>query len=80
MGTSISKGTLMPFAPLLATSIKAASRSLLFSLGVDHVLIDFLANNAIGSATVLLAFLFVAFRIPRRTRLTVGTDPHTTRQ
>jgi hypothetical protein len=51
---------------LLATSLKAAARSLLFSLGMDHALLDFLANTAIGAATVLFAILFVAFRIPRR--------------
>jgi hypothetical protein len=52
--------------PLLATSVKAAARSLLFSLGMDHSLIDFLANTAVGAATVFLAILFVAFRVPRR--------------
>ena len=37
--------------PILATSAKAFARSLLFSLGVDHTLIEFLANTAIGAAT-----------------------------
>jgi hypothetical protein len=52
--------------PLLATSFKAVTRSLLLTLGMDHALIDFLANTAAGAATVLLAILFVACRIPRR--------------
>jgi uncharacterized membrane protein len=51
---------------LLATSLKAAARSLLLSLGMDHALLDFLANTAIGAATVLFAILFVSLRIPRR--------------
>jgi hypothetical protein len=55
----------MPIS-LLATSLKAATRSLLLSLGMDHALIDFLANTAVGAATVLLAILFVALRIPDR--------------
>jgi hypothetical protein len=52
--------------PLLATSLKAATRSLLLTLGVDHALLDFLADTAIGAATVLIAILFVSLRIPRR--------------
>jgi hypothetical protein len=52
-------------APILATSAKAFARSLLFSLGVGHVLIGFLAYTAIGAATVLLALLYVGLRIPR---------------
>ena len=51
--------------PILATSAKAFTRSLLFSLGVDDVLIDFLRNSAIEAATVLLALLYVGARIPR---------------
>jgi hypothetical protein len=46
--------------PLLATSLKSATRSLLLSLGMDHVLIDFLAHVAVGAASVFLAILFVA--------------------
>jgi hypothetical protein len=40
-------------SPLLATSIKALTRSLRFALGVDHVLIDLidLARAAIGTIT-----------------------------
>ena len=52
--------------PVLATSAKAFARSLLFSLGVDHILIDFLANVAIGADAVLFAFLYVGARIARR--------------
>jgi hypothetical protein len=54
--------------PLLATSLKSLTRSLLFSLGLDHALIDFLALTALGAATVLLAILFVGIGIPRRSR------------
>jgi hypothetical protein len=51
--------------PILANSIAALTRALLLSLGLDHVIIDFLALTAIGAATVLLAILVVAIRIPR---------------
>ncbi len=53
-------------SPFPATALKALTRSVLFSLGMDHVLIDFLAHAAAGAATVLLAILFVAIRVPRR--------------
>lgn len=59
------------FAPILATSAKAFVRSLLFSLGVDHALMDFLAHTAVGAATVLLAILFVGVRIPRRSKTAI---------
>lgn len=65
----------MALTPFLATSVKALTRSVLFSVGIDHVLVDFLACAAIGAATVLLAILFVAMRIPRsadRNRRTQG--------
>ncbi len=62
--------------PVLATSIKAFARSILFSLGVDHVLIDFLAHTAMGALTVVLAILFVRVRIPRRSKSAI---PYTTR-
>jgi hypothetical protein len=52
--------------PLLATSLKSATRSLLLSLGMDHVLIDFLAHVAVGAASVFLAILLVAIRTSRR--------------
>ena len=57
--------------PVVATSLKAFVRSVLFSLGVDHVLMDFLAHTAIGAATVLLAILFVGIRIPRRSKAAI---------
>ena len=53
-------------SPFLLTSLKALTRSLLFALGIDHVLVDFLAHAAIGAVTVLLAILFVGIRVPRR--------------
>jgi hypothetical protein len=56
--------------PVLANSVKAFARSLLFSLGVDHVLIDFLTNIAIGEATVLLALLYVGIASQRSNRAT----------
>mgnify|MGYP007135453438 CR=1 FL=1 len=49
-------------APVLATSLKALIRSALFTLGIDDVLIDFLANTAIRAA-VLLTLLSVEARI-----------------
>ncbi len=52
--------------PFLATYLEPLTRSLLLSLGLDHALIDFLALTAIGVATVLLAILVVAIRVPRR--------------
>ncbi|MFZ0862527.1 MAG: hypothetical protein WAN76_26500 [Candidatus Sulfotelmatobacter sp.] len=57
--------------PVLATSAKALTRSLLFALGIDHVLIDFLGRAAIGDATVLLALLFVGIRLPRRSKAAI---------
>jgi hypothetical protein len=58
-------------APVLATSLKALIRSALFTLGIDDVLIDFLANTAIRAATVLLTLLSVHARILPR-----GRQPH----
>jgi hypothetical protein len=55
-------------SPVLLTSLKALTRSLLFAMGIDHVLIDFLARAAIGAITVLIAILFVGIRVPRRAR------------
>ena len=62
--------------PVLATSAKAFARCLLFSMGVDQVLIDFLANIAIGAATVLLALLYVGARIPRRSKVAIRPTAH----
>jgi hypothetical protein len=52
--------------PFLANSIQTLTRSILLGLGLDHALIDFLTHIAVGAAIVLLAILFVAIRIPRR--------------
>jgi hypothetical protein len=52
--------------PFLAHSLQALTRSALFSLGLDHALIDFLTHTAVGAVTVLLAILFVGMRVPRR--------------
>jgi hypothetical protein len=54
-----------PTRPYLATSVATLTRSFLFALGVDHVLIDFLAHIATGALAVLLAILVLAIRIPR---------------
>jgi hypothetical protein len=56
----------MTSTPLLTASLKAVTRSILLSLGMDHSLIDFLAYTALGCATVLLAIFFVAVRVPHR--------------
>ena len=48
------------------TSIKAAAHSILWSMGLDHTLIEFLVSAAIGAATVLLVIIFVGVGIPRR--------------
>lgn len=58
-------------SPVLATSAKAFARSVIFSLGVDHFLVDFLARTATGAATVVLAMLFVGVRIPRRSKAAI---------
>jgi len=51
---------------LLVTSLKALPCAILSSMGLDHVLIDFLARAAVGAGTVLLVILFVGIGIPRR--------------
>jgi len=61
--------------PVLASSVKAFVRSVLFSVGMDHLLMDFLAHSAIGAATVLLAVLFAGIRIPRRSRPQSAAPP-----
>lgn len=65
--------TLRPnFRPLLAvTSLKVVFRSILSSMGLDHVLIEFVTNAAIGAATVLLVILFVGIGIPHRSTVTL---------
>jgi hypothetical protein len=61
--------------PFLAHSLQALTRSALFSLGLDHALIDFLTHTAVGAATVLLAILFVALRLPRRSPASLSKTP-----
>ena len=64
----------MPIATMLAnfgsklpvTSLKALIRSILLSMGLDHVLIDFLLRTAAGAASVLAVIAFVGIRIPKR--------------
>lgn len=51
---------------LLVTSLKTLFRAILFCMGLDHVLIDFLARAAIGAGSVLLVIMFVGIGIPRR--------------
>jgi hypothetical protein len=48
------------------TSLKAATRFILGSMGLDHTLIEFLVSAAVGAATVLLVIIFVGVGIPRR--------------
>ncbi len=55
-------------SPFLLTSLKTLARSLLFALGIDLIVIDFLTRAAIGAIAVLLAILFVGIRVPRRGR------------
>ncbi len=56
------------FSPsLLVTSIKAVIRSILLSMGLDNVLIDFFAHAAAGAASVLVLIFLVGVGIPRRT-------------
>jgi hypothetical protein len=58
----------MPFtpSPLLAAYLKGFARSVLLSLGLDYVLIDFLESAAVGAASVFIVLLFVAIHIPHR--------------
>src|ERR1035437_7098044 len=69
----------MPLAPnpFLATFIKALTRAVLFSLSIDHVLIDFLARTIIEAATGLLAILVVGIRRSPRAlrRRSLQLDP-----
>ena len=57
---------MLPARPFLAASARTLARSILLALGMDHALIDFLTHVAIGSLTVLLAIVFIATRVPRR--------------
>ena len=52
--------------PFLVTWFATLTRSLLFSLGLDHVLIDSLADTFIGAGAILLTIAFVGIRTSRR--------------
>ncbi len=54
---------------LLVTSFKALSGSILVTMGLDHVLIDFLLRTAAGAAGVLAVIAFVGIRIPKRSAI-----------
>ncbi len=51
---------------LLVTSLKAFYGSILVTMGLDHVLVDFLLRTAAGAASVLAVIAFVGIRIPKR--------------
>jgi hypothetical protein len=51
---------------LAVTSLKAVTHSILWSMGLDHTLIEFLVSAAVGAAMVLLVIIFVGVGIPRR--------------
>ena len=53
-----------PFLPVISPSAHAGS--ILPSMGLDHVLLDFFSHAAAGAATVLLVIFFVGLGIPRR--------------
>lgn len=51
---------------ILVTSLKATIRSILWCMGLDHVLIDFFSRAAAGAASVLMVIFVVGLGIPRR--------------
>jgi hypothetical protein len=51
---------------LIVTSLKATIRSILWCMGLDHVLIDFFARAAAGAASVLMVIFLIGLGIPRR--------------
>jgi len=51
---------------LLVTSLKALIRSILFIMGLDHVLIEFFSRAAAGAASVLMVIFVVGLGMPRR--------------
>ena len=55
---------------LLVMSLRSAIASILFLMGLDDVLFDFLLRAAIGAASVLLLIAFVGFRLPKRAEVT----------
>ena len=64
------------FRPSLGvTSIKAAAHSILWFMGLDHTLIEFLVSAAVGAATVLLVIIFLGVGIPRRSPVGIRRTP-----
>ena len=64
----MSLSTVIPnFRPSLAvTSLKATIRSILWCMGLDHVLIDFFSRAAAGAASVLMVIFVIGLGMPRR--------------
>lgn len=56
---------------ILVISLKAAGRSILLFMGLDHVLIDFLVRSAVGAGAALLVIIVVGIGIPRRTAVAI---------
>lgn len=54
---------------LPVTSLKALFGSILITMGLDHVLVDFLLRAAAGAASVLAVIAFVGIRIPKRSAI-----------
>ncbi len=48
------------------TSLQAVAHSILWTMDLDHTLVEFLVSAAFGAATVLLVIIFVGVGIPRR--------------
>lgn len=60
------------FSPLLdVISLYSPTHSILPSMGLDHVLLDFFSRAAAGAATVLLVIFFVGLGIPRRSAASI---------
>jgi hypothetical protein len=53
-----------------ATYVETISRSLLLSLGFDHVVAEFFITTAIGAFAVLMTMIFLGAGIPRRRKVT----------
>lgn len=56
---------------LLVTSLKALIRSILWCMGLDHVLIEFFSRAAAGAASVLMIIFVIGLGMPRRAASTV---------
>ncbi|HTS09376.1 MAG TPA: hypothetical protein VMP68_27680 [Candidatus Eisenbacteria bacterium] len=64
MSLSVSIPAIRP--SLIVTSLKATIRSILWCMGLDHVLIDFFARAAAGAASVLMVIFIIGLGMPRR--------------